>query len=80
MALKILERTRRHTGERFEVGLMLWNSSINISNNREVALRHYRALVKQFTQDAAFTEIYSQVLNENIALGHAKHSLRNAVF
>lgn len=72
MALKILERTTRHNGDRYEVGLMLRNPSINLPNNREVALRQYRALIKRFTRDAAFAERYSQVLNEYIALGHAK--------
>ena len=74
MALKILERTTRHNGDRYEVGLMLRNPSINIPNNREVALRHYRALIKRFTRDAAFAKRYSQVLNEYIALGHAKQA------
>ena len=74
MALKILERTTRHNGDRYEVGLMLRNPSINIPNNREVALRHYRALIKRFTRDVAFARRYSQVLNEYIALGHAKQA------
>jgi hypothetical protein len=69
-ALKILEQTTRHTGERYKVGLMLRNPKINIPNNREVAVRHFNALQKCFARDPAFAERYSRVMNEYISLGH----------
>ena len=72
LALKILEKTTRHTGERYEVGLMLRNPLINIPNNREVAVRHYHALQKRFSRDPSFAHKYSNVVNEYISLGHAK--------
>jgi hypothetical protein len=70
-ALKILEQTTRHTGERYEVGLMLRDPKINIPNNREVAVRHFNSLEKRFARDPAFAERYSRVMNEYISLGHA---------
>jgi hypothetical protein len=68
-ALKILEQKTRHTGERYEVGLMLRNPKINIPNNREVAV-NFNSLQKCFARDPAFTERYSRVMNEYISLGH----------
>jgi hypothetical protein len=70
-ALKILEQTTRHTGERYEVGLMLRDLKINIPNNREVAVRLFNSLEKRFARDPAFAERYSRVMNEYISLGHA---------
>jgi len=65
LALKILEKTTRHTGERYEVGLMLRNPLINIPNNREIAVRQKRhALQKRFIRDPSFARKYSNVLNE----------------
>ncbi len=71
-AFNILEQTTRHTGERYEVGLMLRNPKINIPNSREVAVRHFNSLEKRFARDPAFAERYSRVMNEYISLGHAE--------
>lgn len=70
-ALRILKTTIRHTGERYEVALMLRNENPMLPNNREVALRHFFALERRFKKDPAFAESYSRVVNEYISLGHA---------
>ena len=40
-ALRIPKDTIRHTGERYEVGLMLKNPEINLPDNADVAFRHF---------------------------------------
>ncbi len=71
-ALRILQDTIRHTGERYEVGLMLKNPELNLPNNAEVAFRHFASLERRFKKDPAFAKSYAAVVNEYIAAGHAK--------
>ncbi|XP_057380775.1 uncharacterized protein LOC130703305 [Daphnia carinata] len=73
-ALRILENTVRHTGERYEVGLMLRHQDLQLPNNREVAARRFQALEKRFQRDPQYDNSYSRVIEEYISLGHPKLS------
>ncbi|XP_059353479.1 uncharacterized protein LOC132088564 [Daphnia carinata] len=73
-ALRILENTVRHTGERYEVGLRLRHQDLQLPNNREVAARRFQALEKRFQRDPQYASSYSRVIEEYISLGHAKLS------
>lgn len=72
IALKILQKTTHHNGERYKVGLMLRNPQTCLPDNREVAVRHFNSLEKRFKRDSAFAVHYSKVVTEYISLGHAK--------
>ncbi|XP_045023214.1 uncharacterized protein LOC123467324 [Daphnia magna] len=70
-ALSILNKTICHTGERYEVALMLRNETLNLPSNREVALRHLHSLERRFEKDAIFAKNYARVVEEYISLGYA---------
>ena len=53
-ALKILDKTTRHNGERYEVGLMLRDPQLTLPENKEVALRHFKSLERRFKRDQGF--------------------------
>ena len=78
-ALNILKETIRHTGERYEVGLMLRDQQFNFPNNREAALRHLYSLERRFKKDPVFAESYRKVVEEYISLGHAIEASKDPV-
>ena len=71
-AVDILSKTCRFNGERYEVGL-LWKEDLpTLPNNKSMASRRFAALESRFAREPAVGERYAAVMNEYIALGHAK--------
>ena len=70
-ALKILNDTVRHTGERYEIGL-LWKEKVNLENNYPVAKAQIQSLEKKLSKDQLLKEMYQKTLDTDIEKGYVK--------
>ena len=71
-AVKILESTIRCVDNRYEVGLMWRESDPVLPDNRSSAFRRLLSIESRFKRDPAFAKTYRSVIEEYIALGHAR--------
>ena len=58
-AVEILNNRVRHTGERYEIGL-LWREKITLENNYPVAKTQVKSIDKKFKKDKAFKRYVSE--------------------
>ena len=70
-ALKILNDTVRHTGERYEIGL-LWKEKVSLENNYPVAKAQIQSLEKRLGKDQLLKEMYQKTLDTDIEKGYVK--------
>lgn len=71
-ALDILKSSIRHTGERYEVALMLKQERHPLPNNYALALRLFLSQERRFKKDPDYAAGYARVVNGYITAGHAK--------
>ena len=70
-ALKILNDTVRHNGERYEISL-LWKEKVNLEKNYPVAKAKNQSLEKKLSKDQLMKEMYQKTLDTDIEMGHVK--------
>ena len=58
-AIRILESTINHTGERYEIGLP-WKVPVNLQNNYFSALNQLNSLNKRLNNDPKLSDMYQQ--------------------
>ncbi|XP_043242111.1 uncharacterized protein LOC122391871 [Amphibalanus amphitrite] len=71
-ALRILEKTTRHLGERYEVGLLWQDEEVSLPNNYTMACSRLRSLERSLMKSPEKAAAYSEVLESYIAQGYAK--------
>ncbi len=71
-AVKLVQESMIHDGERYTVGLPWKADNITLPNNRSTALQRYYMLEKRFAKDYNFANRYAGVINEYLTLGHAR--------
>ena len=64
-ALQILEKTCRHNGERYEIGLP-WKTDVNLPNNYYAALNRVRFLEKRSTRNTELKKNSTKLLTQII--------------
>ena len=64
-ALQTLEKTCRHNGERYEIGLP-WKSDVNLPNNYYAALNRVRFLEKSLTRNNELKKKFDETLNTDL--------------
>ena len=70
-ALEQLERTIRHTGERYEVGLPVKENVVDLPDNREAARRSFAAFERRMRNDDELRRAVSATMEETLRNGHA---------
>ena len=64
-AVEILNNTVRHTGERYDIGL-LWREKVSLENNYPVAKAQVQSLNKKLKKDKALKDMYQKTLDTDI--------------
>ena len=64
-ALQILEKTCRHNGERYEIGLP-WQTNVNLPNNYYAALNRVRSLEKRLTRNPELKKKFDEILTTDL--------------
>lgn len=70
LALSILEKTIRHTRERYEFGFMCKSDQIKLLLNKESALRKFYSLERKWRRDPVYAAAYASVFGEYISTKH----------
>jgi len=70
-AWEILRSTTRHTGERYEVGLLWKTDDSVLPNNFFAAQRRFFNLEGKLIKDEKLAETYQSVINTYVNLKHA---------
>ena len=70
--LTILESRTKHTGARYQIGLMWKTTGVILPDNFSSAYRRLLSLERKFARDPAMASRYEAVINEYIQLGHAR--------
>ena len=70
-AIKLLNSSIRHLGDRYEVGIIWKDRASPLPDNRQLALRRFLMLETRLRKDPAYAEEYAKVMDEYIALDHA---------
>ena len=70
-ALQILEKTCRHNGERYEVGLP-WKTDVNLPNNYYAALNRVRSLEKRSTRNPELKKRFDETLTTDLEKQYVK--------
>uniref|UniRef100_A0A5S6Q3D4 DUF1758 domain-containing protein n=1 Tax=Trichuris muris TaxID=70415 RepID=A0A5S6Q3D4_TRIMR len=70
-SIRILNSSIRHTGERYEVGLLWKTPKPALPNNRPAAERRLLYLEKRFAKDVRFARSYEAAIKEYVKNGHA---------
>ena len=71
-AKKFLERTRKYTGERYEVGMLWSEPKPNLPNNYGSALGQLHSLERRFKRDPNLKELCQQSINTDVENGFVK--------
>ena len=71
-AWSILKDTTRHIGDRYESGLLWKSDNPMLPDNRVAALNRFTSLEKKFKADPIFAGKYKAVIDEYVALKHAR--------
>ena len=71
-AMTILEKTTRHCGDRYEVGLLWKNEEAVMPDNHAMALQRLKSLEKSLIRDPKKAEAYSDVLEGYVTQGYAR--------
>ena len=77
-ALKRLNDTVRHTGERYEIGL-LWKEKVSLENNYPVAKAQNQSLEKKLSKDQLQKEMYQKTFETDIEKGFVKQVIFSSV-
>ena len=70
-AIRILESTINHTGERYEIGLP-WKVPANLQNNYFSALNQLNSLNKRLNNDPKLSDMYQQTLVTDLEKNYVK--------
>ena len=70
-AVEILNNTVRHTGERYEIGL-LWREKVTHENNYPVAKAQVQSLDKKLKKDKSLKDMYQKTLDTDLEKGYVK--------
>ena len=70
-AAEILNNTVRHTGERYEIGL-LWREKVTLENNYPVEKAQVQSLDKKLKKDKALKDMYQKTLDTHLEKGYVK--------
>ena len=70
-AVEILKNTVRHTGERYEIGL-LWREKVTLENNYPVAKSQVQSLDKNLKKDKALRDMYQKTLDTDLEKRYVK--------
>ena len=65
-ALSILERTTKHNGERYEVGLMWADDNPDLPNNYYSAYQQFLSMEKRFEKDLELKEAYKATIEKDL--------------
>lgn len=71
-AIAILESSVRHTGDRYEAGLLWKKKDVQLCDNREVAEKRLKSTERTVKRDRALAERYSGIIKEYEAKGYAR--------
>ena len=69
-AVKILEKTATHDGQRYQVGMLWANDDIDLPNNYYSALVQLKSLEKRLSKDEELWSKYSKNINDNVEKGY----------
>ena len=70
--LTVLETRTKHTGTRYQIGLIWKTAEVILPDNYSSAFRRLLSLERKFTRDPSMASRYEPVINEYIQLGHAR--------
>ena len=71
-ALRILEKTTRHQGGRYEVGLLWQDEEVDMPNNYTMAYSRLRSLERSLMKSPERAAAYGEVLESYVSQGYAK--------
>ena len=71
-AMKILEKTTRHCGDRYEVGLLWKDEEVVMPDNYAMACQRLKSLEKSLMRDPKKAELYGEVLEGYVKQGYAR--------
>ena len=70
--LTVLETRTKHTGTRYQIGLIWKTAEVILPDNYSSAFRRLLSLERKFTRNPSMASRYEAVINEYIQLGHAR--------
>ena len=71
-AIRILEETARHNGERWEIGLLTSRDDFKLPDNLATATQRWKSLERRWKKDPEYATRYHALMNANIISGHAE--------
>ena len=70
-AVQILEKTCRHNGERYEIGLP-WKTDVQLPNNYYAALNRVRSLEKRLIRNPGLKKKFNETLTTDLQKQYVK--------
>lgn len=71
-ALRILEKTVKKTGERYEAGLLWKPEKVQMPDNRSAALSRLKSLERSLARNSVRAEAYNNGIHAYVEAGHAR--------
>ena len=71
-ALKILEDTVKHVGDRYETGMLWRRRDVELPDNRAMAERCLRSSEKTQKHDDTLAKRYNEIIDDYVTKGHAR--------
>ena len=69
-AVEILEKTTKHDGQRYQVGMLWANDDLDLPNNYYSALVQLKSLEKRLSKDEELRSKYSKNINDDFEKGY----------